>query len=294
MKKIILLLAVMGLMSACGKKNTEENSSSLEVDPVEAAVESGITMVSGMADEQSGGSFALQSVSPTSIWEVMLGPKAYAANCVRPYYSSCSSGVKSAVYDACDIAGTSRTITGHATLTYSHMSCTLASNGDTVTRTYDIDISGPRGGVVSHSSDSGTDYRGSTYGGGGRLTKTAGGWDAEILGRHSAMTFRGHNVFNVSVRTLVPLNVSGSLARASRVVSGGQLEVNHNIAQFTAVISPTNLTWTNSCCHPVSGSLSVNYSGSKSGSATVTFTGCGSATVNEGGQQKTIELSYCE
>jgi hypothetical protein len=170
----------------------------------------------------------------------------------------------------------------------------MASTGNTVTRTYNLEISGPRGGKINHSSDNRSDYRGTSYGGGGRLVKTAAGWDLSVLGRNSVLSFRGKNIFDVSVRTITPMNITGSLSRAGRVVNGGQLEVNHNLAGFTSVITPTNLQWSNTCCHPISGSLAVTYSGSKTGSATVSFHGCGSASVNQGGQTSVIQMSYCE
>jgi hypothetical protein len=295
MKKLILLLAITGLISACGKKTkTDDEVNALSVDPVEATVESGITIVSAMADDQSGSSYAFQTKPSKSIWEVLLGQKAYAAACARAFFSSCDSGIKSAIYNACEISGTAYSITGQVSLTYSNASCALANDGDYVNRTFDLDISGPRGGVVSHSSANASDYRGTSYGGGGQLTKTSSGWEIDVLGRHSAMTFRNRNLYNVSVRTLSPINITGSLSRTARVVSGGQLEVNHNLAEFTAVFTPTDLAWNGSCCHPVSGSIAVNYSGSKTGSATVTFNGCGSASIDEDGQQRTIEFSYCE
>lgn len=293
MKRILLFSLLVVLSVGCKKK--AEDDSDLSVDPVEASVESGLTMVSGMADDQAGTAYALNSKpEPASIWKIILGEKAYAATCQRALYASCSGGVRSANYNQCDIMGTAANLYGQVSLTYSDAACSMAANGNTVTRTYNIEINGPRGGQISHSSDNRSDYRGTSYGGGGRLTKTASGWNAEILGRNSVLSFRGRTIFDVSVRTLSAMGLTGSLSRSSRVLSGGQLEINHNVAGFTAIMSPTNLQWNNTCCHPVSGSLSVTYSGSKTGNATVTFSGCGSASVNQGGQVSTINMSYCE
>ncbi len=304
MKTKILKSLALGLVQitllctvACGKKAQDDTSSatSLSVDPVEASIESGITVVSGMADDQAGSSYAqLTSKIQPSIWQTMLGKQAFADTCARAYWQTCNSGVKEADYAGCTVAGTARTITGSVQLSYSHASCTLTTDGDSVTRTYDLAISGPRGGEVAHQSTVKADYRGTSYGGGGKLTKTSSGWDMEILGRHSQMTFRDKSVFDVSVRTLSPLQVSGGLARGSRMLNGGQLEVNHNLSKFTAVITPSNLQWSAGCCHPTAGSLSVTYSGSKTGTATVTFQGCGTGVVDQGGQQQQIELSYCD
>jgi hypothetical protein len=216
MKKLLMILSVAGLLSACDNKKADSESS-LVVDPVEAAIESGLTVVSGMADEQAGSTFAYQTrAGKASIWELVLGPKAYAEVCSRAYFASCLNGVKTANYSACEISGSLRTITGNVSLNYSHMSCTLTSTGDSVTRTYDIQNNGPRGGIVSLSSAAAADYRGSSYGGGGKIEKTSAGWDVSILGRHNSLSYKGRTLFSTSVITLSPMSISGSLSRSSR------------------------------------------------------------------------------
>lgn len=155
-------------------------------------------------------------------------------------------------------------------------------------------MSGIRGGNLSTSSTTSTDYKNQSYGGGGRLTTTTNGWNLEILGKHKSLNVSGVELANISLRTLSPLLVTGSLSRINRTVSGGQIEVNFNKATTTAVVHPLNLQWSNSCCHPISGSMSLTWSGSKSGTSAVTFQDCGQATIIENGQERNIELSYCE
>jgi hypothetical protein len=294
MKKVIALLVLVSLTTACTSEENE--ASSLVVDPVEASIESGITMISGIPDEQSGSILALktnaQELNP-DFFNLFL-TKAYADNCVRAFFDTCISGEKSVEYNGCEVPNTSRSIEGNVLLSYSQNDCSLLANNDFVTRTYDIQISGARGGVVTHTSALQSDYNGNTYGGGGRLTKTAAGWALEIAGRHSNFVYRSRQLFDVSIRTLAPISISGSLSRATRLINGGQLQVNHNVTGFTSTITPNNLRWSNSCCHPTSGSLSIVFSGSRTGSASVVFNGCGTAVVNDGGQESNIELSYCE
>jgi hypothetical protein len=289
----ILLAMLIGLsFLGCGKKNAADDET---LNAVEATVESGVSMISGLSDDQSGTSYASKSeTAPKNIWQLLLGEKAYADNCTRAIFQSCVSGVKTTDFDSCQIAGTLRSITGNVTLSFSDSGCSMASVGNSVNRTYDLDISGPRGGVVSITSATNADYNGNSYGGGGVLEKTSGGWEIEILGRHSALSKNGRQFFNISTRTLSNVQITGSLDRSNRVVNSGQIEVNHNLAKFTALFQPNNLTWTSSCCHPVSGSLGVTYSGSKTGTATVTFNGCGTAELDEDGQKTDLTLSYCE
>ncbi|MFN7453622.1 MAG: hypothetical protein ACK5RO_03075 [Pseudobdellovibrionaceae bacterium] len=290
--KLILATMVVGLSVGCAKKNDSETS----VDPVEATLESGISVISGMADDQAGSSFAKSEATIPSIWDALLPQKAIASgSCTRAVLSSCSSSQRRAVHSSCQLGSSLVTLSGEVTLTYSQASCLLSGAGDSVVRSYDLEYEGPRGATLNLSSAIQSDYRGTSFGGGGRLTRTASGYDLDVLGRHSRLVGpRGGEIYDLSVRTLSPLGISGGLSRSSRTVNGGSLEVNHNLAGFTAVFTPSNLQWSASCCHPISGSMTVNYSGSKMGSATVSFNGCGSAEVNQDGQTQTVEFSYCE
>lgn len=285
---LILSLLLAPLFTGCGKKLESE----ITVDPEAAVIESATAMLSGMADDQAGSSYA--RLSPVNWKQQLLLPEAFASSCSRPVYSSCVSGVKSESYVNCNPGISSYTMNGVVDLNYSSAVCSFSANGDTVTRTYDVTISGPRGGSLAISSANKADYRGTSYGGGGQLTVTPAGWDLAILGKHKNLSYKGRSLYDVSLRTLTPIQVSGSLSRSSRQMTAGQLELNHNLAQFTAVFTPQNLQWNNTCCHPVSGSFNVAWSGTKTGTATVTFQGCGQAEVNENGQTRDIEISYCE
>lgn len=290
---IATVSASMMLTTACGKKPTDASSDS--VSSSEAVVESSINTVGSFLDDQSGANYAVYSSQKSvNIWESLLGSSAYAASCLRPYFSTCQNGVKSETYQDCQIGASNKTLSGTITLSYSHMSCTLATDGDTVTRTFDITVSGPRGGVLTKSSAVHADYKGDSYGGGGKITKTSAGYNLEFLGKNLALTKNNKSLFDISVRTLSPLQITGGLSRSQRRISNGSLEVNHNLAKFTSVITAQDLQWDNSCCHPISGSLSIAYSGSRTGTSSVQFNGCDTANLQEDGQTKQIEFSYCE
>lgn len=289
--KILLVTSLLVLLSACAKDDEADTA----IDPVEASVEAGVTVLSGMADDQAGSSFAMSTKPVQHPLELLLGEKAFAAACGRAVSQSCASGVRSVTYSSCQVSLAS-SLSGSVSLEYSDNSCSMASNGNSVTRTYNWTLTGPRGGTLTSSSDSMTDYSGDTYGGGGRLTKTASGFDMEVLGKHTELVGpRGTVLYDVSVRTTSAVSID-QVARSGRTMNGGALEVNHNLAGFTAVFVPSNLEWSSSsCCHPTSGSMSVTYSGSRSGSATVTFgSTCGTATVTSGSVTQSIVLGYCE
>jgi|GEM_PF-752348 len=303
-KKLNLSLSLVYLfsfsLSGCGKKSEVADLAD-SLNESEAAVESGVSMISGMADDQAGSelSWKPHSSNPTlasslSVWSLFAATRANADSCYRASLSSCLAGLKSAEYNQCSVLGTLRSMNGSVQLTYSNSGCTMLQAGDSVSRTYNVAISGSRGGVVSLTSAEKADYRGTSYGGGGSIQKTLTGFQLNILGRHSSFQRNGKTLSDVSVRTLQPVEVTGSLNRDNRVINGGQLEVNHNLKGFTSLLVANNVQWNSQCCHPIAGEMSITYSGSKTGTATVTFNGCGTATLNQDGQQQSIALSYCE
>lgn len=288
-KFTIALIVIAGL--SCAKKKDDEATDSY--DASSAVIESGVSAISGVADDVAGSAFAQNySEKSSSPFFDLLIAKAQAASCLRPVAAACVSGLRSINYSGCDLPSGVRTFSGTASLTYSNVSCTLSSVNDYVTRAYQIDIAGPAGGVVTTSSAVKQDYTGLSYGGGGRLTVRAGYYDLEILGKHKSFVRNGRTLYDVSLRTTTPLQTT-SIVRSGRQVTSGQLEVNHNLAKFTTRLSFSNLQW-GTCCHPTSGSIGFTHTGSKQGSGTVTFTGCGTAQLTEDGQTRNFEMSYCE
>ena len=292
---LITIGVIVAITQGCAKKSTDSDTTS--VSDTEAVVESGVSIVSGSLDEQSNASFAFRSEKVKSIWQTLLIDKAYAAGCSRAFLQTCTAGIREITYSNCSTPNSLKQMDGSVKLTYSNASCSMTTDGDSVVRTYSTTITGPRGGSISNSSDSAQDYRATgAYGGGSKVTKTAAGYNLDIFGKHVKMEKNGRELFNVSVKSLTSLQVTGGLTRALRKVSNGQLEINHNIAKFTSVITASNLQWSATCCHPTSGTLSITHSGSKTGTATVTFSAdeCGVASLEENGQTSKIELSYCE
>lgn len=301
--KILNALVLLGAAFSVSCKGVDEQvgSQSVVSDPQTEALESAMTVVSGQADDATGGTFALQTTSMSSkvaqLSVALFGDSARASNCGRAFDQACNTsvGTKSITYTDCAVGSRPFTLNGSVTLTYSNNSC-LLNVGDSVVRTYDHTIAGPRGLSIETTSVLRADYRGTQIGGGGRLSHTgANSWTIDILGKHKIGSFRDRSIFDVSVRTTTPVAISGSLARSGRTVSSGALEVNHNRAQFTATYQVTQpLVWNSSCCHPVSGALSATYAGSLSGSGTVSFNGCGSADLTKDGVTRTLSIGYCE
>lgn len=295
MKNIILVFSVLGL-TGCGLKKQDFTA---QVSSEDAAVETAVGAISGLSDNQAGESYlAINNSFKEKMFIEMQNfflPQAVASDgCQRPIFEACINGIREAIYNNCSPANSKASVNGYIRLTYSQNNCSMANVSDKVNRTYEVTISGPRGGSATLSSANKSDYNGDVYGGGGQLTKTASGFDVDVLGKNISLDYKGIELYNVSIRTLATVHVTGTLSRQNRLVDGGQIQVNHNKAKFTALFEPHNLQWQSGCCYPVSGSLSVTYSGSKTGSATVTFNGCGLAKHSDGIQEKPVVLNYCE
>ena len=301
MKKLIArtsLLAVSIIaLSACTRAaDAVDTSTDTQADVVESAV----TMVAGQADDANGSTFAMQSKSDAykyAFVESLLYGSAKAANCARAFDQTCNTGVKTATYSDCAITARNFSLNGSVTLTYSSNSCLLGV-GDYVTRTYDDTISGPRGGAIQTTSALRANYLGTQIGGGGKLTHTSATvWTMDLMGKHKIGTRNSRTLFDVSARTTTPIQVTNTLSRSGRTITAGAIEVSHNLAKFTATMTVNAsqpLVWSSLCCHPISGSFDAVYTGSVTGSSTVTFNGCGTAQLSKDGTTRTLSLGYCE
>lgn len=298
-KSLLFLAITTALVTGCRQ---EEQSAVVANDSQTDVVESAVTMIAGQADDAAGSSFAMQTKSDAykyAFVEKLLLGSAHAANCGRAYDQVCdnATGVKTVTYSSCAIAARGFTLSGNITLTYSNNSCSLGV-GENVTRTYNHTVSGPRGGAIQTTSALRADYRGTQIGGGGRLSHTgASDWTVELLGKHKIGTRNGNTLFDVSARTTTPIAITNSLTRSGRTISSGVVEVNHNVAGFTATLAANAsqpLVWTALCCHPVSGRLDATYTGSVTGTSSITFNGCGSLELSKDGTTRTLSLGYCE
>jgi hypothetical protein len=209
---------------------------------------------------------------------------------------SCSSGVKEAIYSNCSHWGGS--LSGTERLTYSDSGCAMGTgSGQSITREAMLTRQGLSGGsIVTDSANTSTAYDGTEIGAGSTITYNGTAYELEIAGAHKVQSLTsGATEFDVSVMTSSPMTLTGALS-GSRVVDGGSVTVYHNSAKYTAVLVPHSLTYAlASCCHPVGGSIDITYSGSLTGSGTVTFPGaCGTANLSINGHPELITIQGCE
>ena len=286
---IILIISIVG----CKKEAAKVGQSTDNIDNFADTIEASLTSVGGATDDANNESVVAESKQNLlhKILDQAFISNAYAASCSRSLTNAsgvCTRNVN-CEYGAYVWSGT-------AQLTFSNGStCSLGAIGETYTRTVNFTRSGPRGSLQTTSS-SRTPYTGSAIGGGIEVTKADNGTavDVNILGQHKILTrTNGSVLFDMSFSTTTPLQLN-KLARNGRIISSGVLEVYHNRAQFKAEHSMSNLSFSSSCCYPVSGTISTNFSGSLNGSGSITFNSCGNFTASYKGQTKTYAMANCE
>jgi hypothetical protein len=91
------------------------------------------------------------------------------------------------------------------------------------------------------------------------------------------------------------LTTTGTRAGGDRVISSGTVTLYHNLAKYTATNSFNSVTWGSStCCYPTSGSVTTTFTGTKSGTGTMTFTStCGAATYVDSTGSSNVTLTQC-
>jgi hypothetical protein len=211
-------------------------------------------------------------------------PSAYAASCWTSGFSGCASGVRTKTFDACTLGPA--TLDGDVTLTFTRTAvCAMVSDGDAVTRTADLLLTGPYGGTLEITSP----------GGGQTLTRTATGFLYSVGGMQRVLTGAGgRKLWDTSTHTTAPLVITGS-GRGDLVIASGTLVVKHNLAGYEVALTPSNLTWTAGCNCATGGALTGTISGGRldGKSATVELTGCGEAEVTIGDDVAMVTLDRC-
>jgi hypothetical protein len=293
--KIAALMVSLGLsVVACGASDSGEDAA----DGAEEAIQAGMSSLSGsisLGSESSGALASHQLWNPISSFASLF--TVYAADqCGVPAIrNQCVEGVRSATYEAC--SGRRGSYSGSVTLTFSQSTCRMTQSGDSATRTVEMQRTGFHGRTIQTTSQSSADYRGITIGGGTQIERTGvSALEVSILGLHKTATLsNGEEGFDIHTRTTSPLVISGQL-NGSRTISSGVIEVSHNKAEFLATMTLADLEYdADECCYPIAGSVTVEYSGSQTGSRTIEFDGsCGSVNVENQGVQKVLSLPGCD
>ncbi len=278
----MVLPIIIFILPSCSN-NGEDNV----VLDLTTSIGSGISAIGGILDEQANNnSYLIETCSGRTVLEV------------------CSSGEKLKTYDNCTITvqnpqtelNTNLTLNGNITLTYSDSNCDLSTTDDTVIKTYNFSRDTILGGTQTINSELHRNYEGVAIEGGGKLSKTDSGWNLKILGKHKKITNKeGQEILDLSIYTTDPISITGALYRDARIINSGLLKIYNNKLAYQVSLVPIKLTYEDSCCYPLNGSISITYLGSINGTGTVTFNNlCGHATLTYENQSNDLIFNSCE
>ena len=219
------------------------------------------------------------------------------ANIVNVVYSNCTIG-----------SGNEFVMNGNVLLTFdAAQTCSNWINGGAlptsgkVTRTMNaLTRTFANGAVVTNSSTLHSNYKGQNISGG--IETTFDGADTrrvKVHGIHRTRSLPGQVTgFDHSVRTTQTIEISGTQAAGNRTMTEGTVVVDHNQAKYSVSVSPVNgnaPSWSNNCCYPVSGEITLTATGTLSGTMSVVFDStCGRATLSNGAVSQVLQLSACE
>ena len=286
MKKTLLTTFLFYfLFTACGKKQeTNEGVTSLSEDETIAySAEAAFNATKDFSDDTGSYSGANEKISSKT-------------SCQLAAQQACSEGIKSIEYNSCVLNYNNATVSGFVSLDYSEQNCNLENTNSFVNRTYDLVFDGSRG-QIQVSSNEKSDYKGNSYGGGRLLTHLGDDlWEIEILGQHrSYKNSRGRELVNVSISTIDPIVISGDYQSQNRTLVSGEIQVTHNLAKSTATHTFNNIQYSDQCCYPISGQLSIDITGRLNRSGIIEFDGCGTAKFykSDSTEAKNLTFSSC-
>lgn len=265
------------------------------------------TLAGIASTSDSSGTLALRtpSFSPFT-----LIPKAWAASACPTVWDAgsatyCSGNVMTLTYTECSPSATSiATWNGSQIFTFNGQTCGVPSTAWTSGSL--VHTVGPK---TYRSTGTGVKVWANTTTLSGYQTPVNGGSTVSFVGALArTATISGieyfatktigsetQTVWDQTVSTTAPIVIAGS--GATRTISSGTTLVQNNRQLISAsVLVQTPLIFANpACCYPTSGVLATSYSGTQTGTETLTFTAvCGAATfVDSTGKSSSITLSHC-
>lgn len=214
--------------------------------------------------------------------------------CQWAHLRQCTDGKQGAFFNTCATDNPDVFYYGFQSLTFSDPTCKNDDPGDNFLHSFLILFVNAKNGVTSAVSTlKHKDYRDVEMGGAELFTLLQNGFSYHMLGRR--LTYNGYFLkVDISQRTPQPIIFIENQEASERFVSG-YLETNHNIAKFTSLIGFDNVKWEPAnCCYPVSGTASVEFSGSVIGKAAVKFTSCERAEITINSETRQVDLAACQ
>jgi len=289
---IAVSIALLLTAVSCGKKDPAPDQEIAQNvgDQMSAVDEGGGSTGAYSENEVFGARRTFARLLPSEVqgpwYERLLLPRAEATSCLLAgTFGSCSSNVVTRTFNSCTVG--LAVFSGTVTFTWSNgglNNCTMPAANDSVSRKPNFTITGLRGGTFTASA-TGTIGQTITRG------SAAGSFTFSNDGiRRVLKDGGGTTLLDFTTTTTTSLAITGA-ARSGRVLNGGTLHVVNNVSGTTCDFSPSNVTWTSTCNCATSGSWTGSCSDGKT--ATVTLTGCGTATLEVGSGSTDVTFDRC-
>ena len=247
----------------------------------------------GVGTGTSGTNFSSLALSVSQILELAVSNfpgLATLASCESVSACAGSGPSSESITANCSPAGTS--LTGQTTLTFNAAQCSeISSNQITISPNLHFTSSVESFAVSSAQS---VDYLGNQSGGGIQAQYSISSATAQIsdLGIH--LTSTSSSPLDISTHSTAPANATVNILSLQMNVNGGMYIFTDNLAQYSANMTFSNLTFGPGCACPVGGSLSGTLSGSLTGPVSMVFNStCGSMTVTAKGTTSTSTVPGC-
>jgi len=265
---LTVLVLIAGIGFGCGKDSDEETKRTTDIT---RAIEVATSALGASLDE----------------FDVAATSTAFCTDRTASQMCTGSSGnfVKTVNYTSCIPTSGSGTLIGNNSLTYNDATtCQLDTAGDLLARTHNLTYTLTDGTQLVATSNAFTNYQSAIVSGGTIMSRSPalGAYQIQITGMTRKYMANNALTMSLSAKSQTTSNVqfspTNNTLRNGRSVNGGTISVDHNTSQFTALLSPINLSWIAGCCHPQTGSINLTLSGTLSGSGTVVFSNstCGS------------------
>ncbi len=287
-------LFIAMLFAGCAKKTTDTTTDIAEPAQQIADVMASIDEVAGASgsylvkvpDLSTKRLFARYNVETAP--NLSFVPTANAASCASAgsgafTTSGSSPCVLTRTFNVCTIGF--GTFVGNVEMTFSGATCKLASNGQSVVRAPEFQVTGLRDSLLTVSVPAGASPAGQQI---SRISATE--YTFTNGGIQRVFTKDGNTVFDFTTTTTSAISLSGAI-RSNRVLSGGSLRVTNNVSGRTCDYVPTNVTWGSTCNCPTSGSWTGSCSDGTS--TTLNITGCGSGTFTIGTDTNSVSFDRC-
>lgn len=230
--------------------------------------------------------FAPNELNENMVAKLFL-PEANATSCAGAGFATCSGRSIVRSFAGCTVG--SAVFSGDVTLTWSiaGTNCSMgATAGARIERIPNFTVTGRRGATLAVSKTG-------TFG--QRIEMVTPGATSVVKfsndGINRTFTAASTVLFNQTTATSGDITVTGT-SRASRVMSGGSLNVTNNLTSVVCNYVPTNVTWAGGTCNcPTSGSWAGTCSDGKT--TTLDITGCGTANYSEGSVTEAVTFDRC-